>query len=38
MLLMYWPMIVWWGTLEATQEAFLKTTQGGRRARLKIRK
>ena len=38
MLLMYWPMIVWLGTLEVTQEAFLKATQGDRRVPVKARK
>lgn len=38
MLLMYWPMIVWLGTIEATQNAFLKATQGGRRIPVTTRK
>ena len=38
MLLMYWPMIVWLGTLEAAQEAFLKATQSGRQIPVDIRK
>jgi len=38
MLLMYWPMIVWLGTLEAAQDAMLKASQGGKRVRVKARK
>ena len=38
MLLMYWPMIVWWGTLEATQDALLKATQSEQRIPVKTRK
>lgn len=37
MLLMYWPMIVWLGTLEAAQDAILKATQGPRRIPVKVR-
>jgi hypothetical protein len=38
MLLLYWPMIVWLGTLEAAQDAVLKATQGDRRVPVKARK
>jgi len=38
MLLMYWPMIVWLGTLEAAQDAILKVTQGDTRVRARARK
>jgi len=38
MLLMYWPVIVWLGTLEAAQEAFLKAAQSDRRLPVKARK
>jgi hypothetical protein len=38
MLLMYWPMIVWLGTLEAAQDAMLKASQGEKHARVKARK
>jgi hypothetical protein len=38
MLLMYWPMIVWLGTLEAAQDAILKATRSARRLPVKVRK
>ena len=38
MLLMYWPMIVWLGTLEAAQDAILKVKQGDKRVRARARK
>jgi hypothetical protein len=38
MLPMYWPMIVWLGTLEAAQDAMLRVTQGDKRVRARARK
>lgn len=38
MLLMYWPMIVWLGTLEVAQDAILRVAQGDKRVRARARK